>query len=45
MSKGTGKFGWCLTGHHDQCRIILTVVEKKCACECHAASQNNDNNV
>lgn len=27
------KFGWCITGHHDQCYINTEF--NKCSCECH----------
>jgi hypothetical protein len=45
MAKGTGKFGWCLTDQHDNCRIVLTVLDRKCTCECHVTQQNTDSNV
>ena len=33
MTKGSGKFGWCLTGQHTSCpKKTLSVA---CTCECH----------
>lgn len=35
------KFGWCSTGHHDQCRTSYyddwsaTPGERVCSCDCH----------
>lgn len=29
----TAKHGWCLTGHHTQCRVQIT--EHRCSCTCH----------
>lgn len=30
---GTNWFGWCLTGHHDQCPSPHH--ERECGCPCH----------
>ena len=30
---GTGKLGWCITGHHTDCPINITA--NICMCECH----------
>ena len=27
------KFGWCITGHHDQCQLKTSF--NRCSCECH----------
>ena len=32
---GTGKFGWCLDGLHDQCVVWFTNSDRRCACTCH----------
>jgi hypothetical protein len=35
MAKGTGKFGWCLTEHHDKCLTKSISEDRLCTCECH----------
>lgn len=38
MKKGDpAKFGWCMDGHHEGCRITFTHEERTytCACDCH----------
>lgn len=41
------KFGWCVTGHHDQCRTSyyddwsLNKGERVCSCECHSETKSN----
>lgn len=36
---GTGKFGWCLDGHHEGCKYLINTTDgaKCCTCECHAS--------
>lgn len=36
--KHNSKFGWCSTGHHNQCRtkyIDWNKIEQECNCSCH----------
>ena len=36
--KSNSKFGWCASGHHEQCRIKFTdwnKIEQECNCNCH----------
>jgi hypothetical protein len=33
-SVGTNKHGWCLTGHHKEC-IVVVSDGHRCGCECH----------
>lgn len=34
---GTGKFGWCLTGHHAQCPGGTATLT--CPCPCHGGTR------
>jgi hypothetical protein len=33
-------FGWCITGHHDECWI--TTADQSCDCECHEGQETKN---
>ena len=43
MTIKTTRFGWCTTGHHDQCRVSFVDWAKNdnvCSCECHVEDKD-----
>lgn len=40
MRQGTTMCGWCLTGHHDNCRTTSTYYDKTWHCPCQCRKEN-----